>query len=396
MHTIAGLDQIATKGNIMSDKRSIFEDVGNDVKTTAAALGAITRDNDASRFLVRWWLWALVTLVVGMIVVGGLTRLTDSGLSITEWDPVMGAVPPMSLAAWEASFAAYKTTAEFASQNTAMNLAEFKTIFWWEWGHRQLGRFIGLVWLVGFVILFTFGKLPKARRLSLFAIGPFIGLQGFIGWLMVNSGLDGVRVDVASYWLMAHLGAAFALLGYIFWSLQLFGRSEAELLQARRVRERKLFGMSTGLMHFVALQVLLGALVAGIDAGRNYTDWPLMAGGFLPPDLFSLTPWWRNFFEDDGLVQFIHRTSAYLLFVFGIVVGLRAKSSAHKLTRSAFSKVGLLLVVQMVLGIITVLNSSPWYLAILHQFTAVLLWLSVIRGRFLAGYPIATSVRLKS
>ena len=396
MHTTAGLDQIATKGNIMSDKRSIFEDVGNDVKTTAAALGAITRVNGATRFLVRWWLWALVTLVVGMIVVGGLTRLTDSGLSITEWDPVMGAVPPMSLAAWEASFAAYKTTAEFASQNTAMNLAEFKTIFWWEWGHRQLGRFIGLVWLVGFVILFTFGKLPKARRLSLFAIGPFIGLQGFIGWLMVNSGLDGVRVDVASYWLMAHLGAAFALLGYIFWSLQLFGRSEAELLQARRVRERKLFGMSTGLMHFVALQVLLGALVAGIDAGRNYTDWPLMAGGFLPPDLFSLTPWWRNFFEDDGLVQFIHRTSAYLLFVFGIVVGLRAKSSAHKLTRSAFSKVGLLLVVQMVLGIITVLNSSPWYLAILHQFTAVLLWLSVIRGRFLAGYPIATSLRLKS
>ncbi|MFQ3302732.1 MAG: cytochrome c oxidase assembly protein subunit 15 [Planktomarina sp.] len=380
----------------MSDKRSIFEDVGNDVKTTATALGAITRVNGASRFLVRWWLWALVTLVVGMIVVGGLTRLTDSGLSITEWDPVMGAVPPMSLAAWEASFAAYKTTAEFALQNTAMSLAEFKTIFWWEWGHRQLGRFIGLVWLVGFVILFTFGKLPKARRLSLFAIGPFIGLQGFIGWLMVNSGLDGVRVDVASYWLMAHLGAAFALLGYIFWSLQLFGRSEAELLQARRVRERKLFGMSTGLMHFVALQVLLGALVAGIDAGRNYTDWPLMAGGFLPPDLFSLTPWWRNFFEDDGLVQFIHRTSAYLLFVFGIVVGLRAKSSAHKLTRSAFSKVGLLLVVQMVLGIITVLNSSPWYLAILHQFTAVLLWLSVIRGRFLAGYPIATSVRLKS
>jgi len=380
----------------MSDKRSIFEDVGNDVKTTATALGAITRVNGASRFLVRWWLWALVTLVVGMIVVGGLTRLTDSGLSITEWDPVMGAVPPMSLAAWEASFAAYKTTAEFALQNTAMSLAEFKTIFWWEWGHRQLGRFIGLVWLVGFVTLFTFGKLPKARRLSLFAIGPFIGLQGFIGWLMVNSGLDGVRVDVASYWLMAHLGAAFALLGYIFWSLQLFGRSEAELLQARRVRERKLFGMSTGLMHFVALQVLLGALVAGIDAGRNYTDWPLMAGGFLPPDLFSLTPWWRNFFEDDGLVQFIHRTSAYLLFVFGIVVGLRAKSSAHKLTRSAFSKVGLLLVVQMVLGIITVLNSSPWYLAILHQFTAVLLWLSVIRGRFLAGYPIATSVRLKS
>ena len=380
----------------MADKRNIFEDVGNDVKTTAGAVGAIKRDHNSNRFFVRLWLGALVTLIIVMITVGGLTRLTDSGLSITEWDPVMGAIPPLGLAAWQAAFSAYKTTAEFTLQNTAMSLGEFKTIFWWEWGHRQLGRFIGLVWLVGFVTLFAFGKLPKIRRLSLFAIGPFIGLQGFIGWLMVNSGLDGVRIDVASYWLMAHLGAAFALLGYIFWSLQLLDRSEAELLQARRVRERKLFGMSTGLMHFVALQVLLGALVAGIDAGRNYTDWPLMAGEFLPPDLFSLTPWWRNFFEDDGLVQFIHRTSAYLLFVFGIVVGLRARSSAHKLTRSAFSKVGLLLVVQMVLGIITVMNSSPWNLAILHQFTAILLWLSVLRGRFLAGYPIVTSVRLKS
>ena len=380
----------------MADKRNIFEDVGNDVKTTGAALGAITRHQDANRFLVRWWLRFLVALIVIMITVGGLTRLTDSGLSITEWDPVMGAVPPIGLAAWQAAFAAYKTTAEFTLQNTAMSLGEFKTIFWWEWGHRQLGRFIGLVWLVGFVTLFAFEKLPKTRQLSLFAIGPFIGFQGFIGWLMVNSGLDGVRIDVASYWLMAHLGAAFALLGYIFWSLQLLDRSEAELLQARRVREPKLFGMSTGLMHFVALQVLLGALVAGIDAGRNYTDWPLMAGEFLPPDLFSLTPWWRNFFEDDGLVQFIHRTSAYLLFVFGIIVGLRARSSAHKLTRSAFSKVGFLLLVQMILGIVTVMNSSPWNLAILHQFTAILLWLSVIYGRFLAGYPIATSVRLKS
>ena len=380
----------------MSDKRSIFEEVGSNTKIIAAPVGAISRDECSERGWVRIWLWALVVLIVIMITVGGLTRLTDSGLSITEWDPVMGAVPPLSTAAWNAAFAAYRTTAEFTLQNSDMTLAEFKVIFWWEWGHRQLGRFIGLAWLVGFLILFVIGKLPKVRRISLFIIGPFIGLQGFIGWLMVNSGLDGVRIDVASYWLMAHLGAAFALLGYIFWTLQLFGRTESELLQARRVRERKLFGMSTGLMHFVALQVLLGALVAGIDAGRNYTDWPLMAGEFLPPDLFSLTPWWRNFFEDDGLVQFIHRMSAYLLFVFGIVVYLRAKASAHKLTRLAFGKIGLLLVVQMGLGVVTVMNSSPWNLAILHQFTAILLWLSVIHGRFLAGYPITTSVRLQS
>ena len=380
----------------MSDKRSIFEEVGNNTKIIAAPVGAISSDEGLERGLVRIWLWGLVVLIVIMITVGGLTRLTDSGLSITEWDPVMGAVPPMSVAAWNAAFAAYRTTAEFTLQNSAMTLTEFKVIFWWEWGHRQLGRFIGLAWLVGFLILFVIGKLPKVRRISLFIIGPFIGLQGFIGWLMVNSGLNGVRIDVASYWLMAHLGAAFALLGYIFWILHLFGRSESELLQARRVRERKLFRMSTGLMHFVALQVLLGALVAGIDAGRNYTDWPLMAGEFLPPDLFSLTPWWRNFFEDDGLVQFIHRISAYFLFVFGIVVCLRSKASAHKLTRLAFGKIGLLLVVQMVLGVVTVMNSSPWNLAILHQFTAILLWVAVIRGRFLAGYPITTSVRLQS
>ena len=384
------------KGRHMSDKRSIFEEVGSNTKIIAAPVGAISRDECSERGWVRIWLWALVVLIVIMITVGGLTRLTDSGLSITEWDPVMGAVPPLSTAAWNAAFAAYRTTAEFTLQNSDMTLAEFKVIFWWEWGHRQLGRFIGLAWLAGFLILFIVGKLPKVRRISLFIIGPFIGLQGFIGWLMVNSGLDGVRIDVASYWLMAHLGAAFALLGYIFWTLQLFGRTESELLQARRVRERKLFGMSTGLMHFVALQVLLGALVAGIDAGRNYTDWPLMAGEFLPPDLFSLTPWWRNFFEDDGLVQFIHRMSAYFLFVFGIVVYLRAKASAHKLTRLAFGKIGLLLVVQMVLGVVTVMNSSPWNLAILHQFTAILLWLAVIQGRFLAGYPITTSVRLQS
>ena len=380
----------------MSDKRSIFEEVGNNTKIIAAPVGAISSDEGLERGLVRIWLWGLVVLIVIMITVGGLTRLTDSGLSITEWDPVMGAVPPMSVAAWNAAFAAYRTTAEFTLQNSAMTLTEFKVIFWWEWGHRQLGRFIGLAWLMGFLILFVIGKLPKVRRISLFIIGPFIGLQGFIGWLMVNSGLNGVRIDVASYWLMAHLGAAFALLGYIFWILHLFGRSESELLQARRVRERKLFRMSTGLMHFVALQVLLGALVAGIDAGRNYTDWPLMAGEFLPPDLFSLTPWWRNFFEDDGLVQFIHRISAYFLFVFGIVVCLRSKASAHKLTRLAFGKIGLLLVVQMVLGVVTVMNSSPWNLAILHQFTAILLWVAVIRGRFLAGYPITTSVRLQS
>ena len=377
----------------MAKKRNVFEDTGSDIKVHAAEKGAIEQGEASGRGAVAVWLWMLIILIVAMITVGGLTRLTDSGLSITEWDPVMGAIPPLTTSAWTAAFDAYKTTAEFTFQNMAMNISEFKIIFWWEWGHRQLGRFIGLIWFGGFTFLLVSGKLSKNLRLSVLLIGPFIGVQGLIGWLMVNSGLDGVRVDVASYWLMMHLGAAFALLGYIYWIAQISGRREVDLLQSRRIREHKLFGMSTGLMHFVALQVLLGALVAGIDAGRNYTDWPLMAGSFLPPDLFSLTPWWRNFFEDDGLVQFIHRMSAYFLFFYAIIVVRRARLSAHQVTRSAFMTVMILLLFQVVLGIITVLNSSPWSLAIFHQFTAILLWLAVVRGRFLAGYPIVTLVR---
>ena len=377
----------------MAKKRNVFEDTGSDIKVHAAEKGAIEQGEASGRGAVAVWLWMLIILIVAMITVGGLTRLTDSGLSITEWDPVMGAIPPLTTSAWTAAFDAYKTTAEFTFQNTAMNISEFKIIFWWEWGHRQLGRFIGLIWFGGFTYLLVSGKLPKNLRLAVLLIGPFIGVQGLIGWLMVNSGLDGVRVDVASYWLMMHLGAAFALLGYIYWIAQISGLREVDLLQSRRIREHKLFGMSTGLMHFVALQVLLGALVAGIDAGRNYTDWPLMAGSFFPPDLFSLTPWWRNFFEDDGLVQFIHRMSAYFLFFYAIIVVRRARLSAHQVTRSAFMTVMILLLFQVVLGIITVLNSSPWSLAIFHQFTAILLWLAVVRGRFLAGYPIVTLVR---
>ncbi len=376
----------------MAGKRSIFEEVGTDTKVEAAATGAIEKVAPTGRSAVAKWLWGLIALIVVMIIVGGLTRLTDSGLSITEWDPVMGAIPPLNASDWDAAFDLYKTTSEWALQNSAMTMAEFKVIYWWEWGHRQLGRFIGLYWFVGFIAFWLLGKIPRQRLLAVFLIGPFIGVQGLFGWLMVNSGLQGTRIDVASYWLMIHLGAAFALLGYVAWYAQILGRTEADLIAARRGRER-VFGLSTGLMHFTFLQILLGALVAGIDAGRNFTDWPLMAGGFLPPDLFALDPWWRNFFEDDGLVQFMHRISAYGLFIFAIFVGVRAAKSPNTETRKAFGTVGLLMIIQMIIGVVTVMNSAPLHFAILHQFVGVLLWLAVVRGRFLAGYPVISSVR---
>lgn len=377
----------------MSEKRSIFQDVGSDAKQEAVQTGMIDRFDAGGRRSVYYWLLGLMALIVVMIVVGGLTRLTDSGLSITEWDPVMGAIPPLSAADWAAAFEAYKTTAEFQTQNLLMEMSEFKTIFWWEWGHRQLGRFIGVYWLVGFLYLLLRGFIPGSRRLAVFLIGPFIGVQGLLGWLMVNSGLDGVRVDVAAYWLMFHLGAAFALLAYVYWQTMTFARTEADLLQARRNRDKRPFGLGTGLMHFAYLQILVGALVAGLDAGRNYTDWPLMAGGVFPPGFWEFTPWYTNLWENDGTVQFFHRIIAYALFAYGLIVGSKARKSAFKAVRSAFGTVGLLLILQVVLGIVTVMNGAPLVLAIGHQFLGILLWIAILRARFVAGFPPAQSVR---
>jgi cytochrome c oxidase assembly protein subunit 15 len=214
-----------------------------------------------------------------------------------------------------------------------------------------------------------------------------------IGWWMVASGLAEGMIAVASYRLATHLGLAFAILGLIAWHVFALGREERELMQARRGREDRLLGLSTGLMHFAFVQILLGALVAGIDAGRSYTDWPLMAGGFLPPDMMALQPWWRNLFENPGTVQFIHRMGGYLLFVFAAVVWLRGRRSAHGATRGAFSAVFAVLLLQMLLGIMTVLYIAPWQLAIAHQFVAVVLWVLILRARFLSLYPRAQSIR---
>ncbi len=196
-----------------------------------------------------------------------------------------------------------------------MSLSEFQVIYWWEWGHRQLGRVIGLVWAVGFVGFLVARQIPPGWTGRLFFLGVLGGLQGAIGWWMVSSGLGEGMLDVASYRLAIHLGLAFAILGLIAWYIFRLGRAQTDLLQAQRARERKLWGMSTGVMHLAFVQILLGALVAGIDAGRGYTDWPLMAGGLLPPGIFEIEPLWRNFFENDGLVQFMHRVVFILYFL---------------------------------------------------------------------------------
>ena len=376
----------------MAKNRSIFEDVDAGARP-AATPGGVSRDRGRARARVRGWLMALFALVVLMIAVGGLTRLTDSGLSITEWAPLSGAIPPMSAADWEAEFEAYRRIPEYQLQNRGMSMAEFKVIYWWEWGHRQLGRVIGLVWAVGFVGLLATRNIPPGWTGRLLLLGVLGGAQGAIGWWMVHSGLQSGMLDVASYRLATHLGLAFLILGLIAWFVMKLSREEAALMKARREGDRKLRGVATGLLHLSFLQVLIGAMVAGIDAGRNYVDWPLMAGGFLPPDMWALEPGWRNLFENDGTVQFIHRVAGYVVALVGLGAWIASRRTARRATRRAFDWVGVMILGQVVLGIVTVMHSSPWYLAIWHQLGAVVLLVLVLRARFLSLYPLPQSVK---
>ena len=378
----------------MTKKRAIFEEVSaSKQEKTVSSVGVIERNSqENNRRVIQIWLKILFSLVVVMILVGGLTRLTDSGLSITEWRPITGALPPLSSENWLLEFEKYKQIPEYELQNKGMSLSEFKFIYWWEWGHRQLGRVIGLVWLIGFITFFALRKIPNGWTGSLLFVGILGGLQGAVGWWMVSSGLTGTMLDVASYRLATHLGLAFVILGYLTWFILLLGRSEKILLQSRRNMDPKFVSLSTGLLHLTFLQILVGALVAGIDAGRNYVDWPLMAGGFLPPDPFELSPWWRNFFEDDGLVQFMHRMIGYTLFFFCFFAWRRSRSSGNSTLKFSFNLILAIAIFQMMLGIATVMYAAPWEIAIIHQFGAILLWIFVIRARFVTKYPPSTII----
>ncbi|MEO1239360.1 MAG: heme A synthase [Pseudomonadota bacterium] len=374
--------------------RSIFEEVeGAKAAAPKPQGGLIDRATSGARRAIRLWLMGLFALVVIMIAVGGLTRLTDSGLSITEWAPITGAIPPLNAEDWASEFERYRQIPEYQLQNAGMSLAEFKVIYWWEWGHRQLGRVIGLVWAVGFLWFLLARKIPAGWTPRLLLLGALGGLQGAIGWWMVSSGLTGTMLDVASYRLATHLGLAFVILGLILWYILKLKPSSADLLEMRRSRDETLSWLA-GLVLVLAFgQILLGALVAGIDAGRSYTDWPLYAGQMVPPTAFDLTPLWRNFFEEAGLVQFNHRNLGYVLFLVGIAVWLRARRSANKHIRTAFLAIVLMMSIQMLLGIMTVLYAAPWPLAILHQFFAVVLVGLILNARFQALYPRAQSIR---
>ncbi|WP_304615149.1 heme A synthase [Paracoccus sp. (in: a-proteobacteria)] len=375
-------------------KRPVFQEVSDPtaarpVQTT----GMIDARPRGARRAIRAWLAVLFVLVLAMIVVGGATRLTGSGLSITEWKPVTGAIPPMNAADWQSEFDLYRQIPQYQELNRGMSLSEFQYIYWWEWGHRVLGRVVGLVWALGFVFFWATSRIPTGWTPRLLSLGALGGLQGAIGWWMVSSGLNEGMLRVASYRLATHLGIAFLILGLITWYVLQLSRSEAELMRARRAGEAKLFRMSTGLMHLTFVQILLGALVAGIDAGRTYTGWPTMGGEWIPAAIWDGTLGWRNFFENPALVQFIHRMTGYLLAIFAVVVWLRARRSPHPVTRGAFSVMIVAMAAQIGLGILNVIHASPLHLALTHQFGAVVLFAMILRARHHARYPFETSIR---
>ncbi|MCB4771523.1 COX15/CtaA family protein [Ancylobacter sp. Lp-2] len=325
---------------------------------------------------VRLWLYAVAALIVLMVVVGGATRLTESGLSITEWKPVAGTLPPLSEAAWQAEFEKYQQIPQYQQINRGMSLAEFRTIFWWEWGHRLLGRLIGFVFLLPFLYFLWRGLVTGPLRWKLGGLFLLGGLQGAVGWWMVASGLVG-RVDVSQYRLATHLTLACLILAATMAVAD--GLRPARTDQptpGARAGVPLAVPLAWALFAVVLLQIFLGGLVAGLDAGLTYTTWPLMDGHFIPPveNLLVQQPAWRNLFENVLTVQFNHRMTAYTVLALAVVnwLALRASPAGGR----AALLVGLV-AAQALLGILTLIHQVPIDIALAHQFGATIVLIGV-------------------
>jgi cytochrome c oxidase assembly protein subunit 15 len=334
----------------------------------------------------RIWLAALAALIIAMILVGGATRLTDSGLSITEWKPIVGVVPPLSESDWNEAFASYKTIPEYTELKRGMSLEEFKTIYWWEWAHRFLGRLIGFAFFIPFAAFWIAGAIPRGllpKLLGLFVLG---GLQGALGWYMVKSGLT-LRTDVSQYRLAAHFGLALLILGYTLWLLFGLGREPRVSAQDRSA------GLVAGLtLVLIFIQMLAGALVAGTDAGMGYNTWPLIDGAFVPPGLGEASPWYLNLFENPLTIQFEHRLLGYaiVLAALGQLAWLALKGAAQPLIGSAFT-LALFALLQAALGVWTLLLSVPIALGLAHQAGAIAVFAVALYHFWLARHAGAAA-----
>ena len=320
-------------------------------------------ENITLRKSISTWLLFMFWIISIMIIVGGLTRLTDSGLSITKWELFAGFLPPLSENSWKKYFDLYKEIPEFKLQNYDMTMSEFKVIFWWEWIHRFLGRFIGISFLIP-LIYFTYLTSFK-KMINLYLIFLLICFQGFIGWYMVSSGLVD-RVDVSHYRLALHLMIAFFIISLILWNF-------LELKYQSLEKNKFNYNLSFFFLIIVYAQISIGAFVSGMDAGTVYNTWPMMGSNFFPDDnnFFNLLSF--SAFNDPSLVQFMHRNLAYVIILIYLFIFFNVyRAKIEKLYRS-INLIGLFLIIQVILGILTLLYGAQIYLASMHQISSIFL-----------------------
>ena len=320
-------------------------------------------ENNVTKNQLSFWLGFMFWIISLMIVVGGLTRLTDSGLSITKWELFSGFLPPLNDQMWNNYFDQYKQIPEFKLQNYSMTLGEFKVIFWWEWIHRFLGRLIGILFLLP-LIFFTY-KLNFKKLINLYLIFLLICFQGFIGWYMVSSGLID-RVDVSHFRLSIHLIIAFVIISLILWNY-------LNLKVDRNFTNKFNYYSIFAFLILIFIQIIIGAFVSGMDAGQIYNSWPLMGSSFFPDDSKIINIFKLSAFSDPSLVQFMHRNLAYVILLFYLIILFKIyKNKLIKLYK-AINLVGLLLFIQIILGIFTLLYGAQIYIASMHQISSIFL-----------------------
>ena len=319
---------------------------------------------------ISLWLFVCCGMIFVMALLGAITRLSGAGLSITDWNPIMGAIPPLNTAAWERAFSAYQQIPQYKILNRGMSLEEFQYIYFWEWVHRLWGRLIGLVFIVPLFVFWRHGKITSALALRLLVVLALGGLQGFIGWFMVQSGLD-VRTSVSPYRLAMHLGFALLIYGNLLW----MGLSQMNVVPAPRLSHHKSF-MRHGwaALGMISLTIVWGAFVAGLHAGEAYNTWPLMEGDIVPAAAFTLQPVWLNAFENLALVQFIHRwlgPVTILLILAWVLRGLLSWLPIN--VRRWLAGLGVMAIIQVTLGMQTLLSHANIVWATLHQAGAITL-----------------------
>ena len=356
-----------------------------------AVLNEVARQ-DRNRRAIRIWLGCVLLALFALVLVGGATRLTESGLSITEWKPIHGVIPPLNAQEWQEEFDLYKRIPQFQLLNKDMTVDEFKGIFWWEWAHRFLARAMGVIFGVPLLFFVLTGRVERKLWLPLGGIFLLGGLQGAIGWWMVSSGLQ-ARTDVSQYRLATHLVTACLIFASCMWFMRALSQHSNDPAPTRY--SAKL----AGLIAFMALfQIYLGALVAGLDAGMSYNTWPLMDGAVVPGGLFVQSPGWINFFENPKMVQYVHRLGAYALFAvvaINMIISLRAAAETTHARRSVVLFV--LVLIQAILGITTLLLQVPLHLALAHQAGALIVFGFAIanwRG-FYGEYPRQTVIAVR-